>query len=109
MRNDLNEIRKLNKKFAFADKSLNIYKIEPKYNKKLLEEKIIAIYKKCDSNAVEIVFKKEAQKIISNLKTPGKIQKLQQDAFITLKDHKPGFPNKSKCRVINPFKKYSPR
>ena len=28
----------------------------------------------------------------------------KQYAFITLKDHKPGFPNKLKCRVINPSK-----
>ena len=70
----------------------------------LLEENITANYKKCDSNAIEII-NKEAQKIISNLKIPGKIPKLQQqDAFITFKDHKPGFPNKPKCRVINPSK-----
>ena len=104
MRNDLNEIRKSNKLIAFADKSLNIYKIEPQYYKKLLKENITANYKKCDSNAVEIIHK-EAQETINNLKIPSKIPKLQQqDAFITLKDHKPGFPNKLKCRVINPSK-----
>jgi len=81
-----------------------IYIYIPKYYKKLLEENITANYKKCDSNAIEII-NKEAQKIISNLKIPGKIPKLQQqDAFITFKDHKPGFPNKPKCRVINPSK-----
>ena len=55
MVNDLNQIRKSNKLIAFADKSLNIYKIEPKCYKKLLEENITANYKKCD--AVEIVNK----------------------------------------------------
>ena len=81
MKNDLNEIKKSNKLIAFADKSLNIYKVEPKYYKKLLEENITANYKKCDSNAIEII-NKEAQKIISNLKIPGKIPKLQQQMHL---------------------------
>ena len=34
MRKDLNEIRKTNKFFAFADKSLNMYKIKPELYKK---------------------------------------------------------------------------
>ena len=46
MRNDLNDIRKLNKIIAFADKSLNIYIIEPKYYKILLKEDITANTKK---------------------------------------------------------------
>ena len=38
-------------------------------------------------------------------KKPGQIRKLQQqDAFTTLKNHKSGFSNKPKCRVINPSK-----
>ena len=30
--------------------------------------------------------------------------KAEKDAFITLKDHKPNFANKSTCRLINPTK-----
>ena len=104
MRKDLNEIRKTNKFFAFADKSLNMYKIKPELYKKLLEEQVTATYKKSNNKTVEII-NNEAQIIINNLKIPGKVPKLQkQEAFITLKDHKKEFPNKIKCRLIIPTK-----
>ena len=45
MRKDLNENRKTNKCFAFADNSLNMYKIKPNLYKKLLEEQVTATYK----------------------------------------------------------------
>ena len=39
MRKDLNETRKTNKFFAFADKSLNMYKINLSFIKNLLKSK----------------------------------------------------------------------
>ena len=69
---------------AFHDKSLNIYKIEPKFYKTLLEKKHNSTLQKMryDTNTIKII-NKEAQKIISNLKIPGKTLKFhQQDAFI---------------------------
>ena len=53
MRKDLNEIRKRNKCFAFANKSLNMFKIKPELYKKLLEEQVTATYKKAKNKTVE--------------------------------------------------------
>ena len=47
----------------------------------------------------------EAKQIVEQLKLDDRIeQAAEQKAFITLKDHKPNFPNNIKCRLINPAK-----
>ena len=47
----------------------------------------------------------EAKHIAERLKLDERIeQAAEQKAFITLKDHKPNFPNNIKCRLINPTK-----
>ena len=47
----------------------------------------------------------EAKHIAEQLKLDDRIeQTTEQKAFITLKDHKPNFPNNIKCRLINPAK-----
>ena len=70
IRKDLNVIRKRNKCFAFADKSLNMYKIQPELYKKLLEEQVTTTYKKSNNKTAEQV-NNEEQNIIKNFKIPG--------------------------------------
>jgi len=47
----------------------------------------------------------DAKSIAEKLKLDNRIEKYtESEAFITIKDHKPNFPNNLKCRLINPTK-----
>ena len=47
----------------------------------------------------------EARQLAQKLKLDDRIEQLSENqAFITIKDHKPNFPNNIKCRLINPAK-----
>ena len=48
---------------------------------------------------------KSAKKITEKLPLSDRIEKMQEtEAYITIKDHKESFPNKIRCRLINPSK-----
>ena len=48
---------------------------------------------------------KSAKKITEKLPVSDRIEKMQEtEAYITIKDHKESFPNKIRCRLINPSK-----
>ena len=48
---------------------------------------------------------KQAKKIAEKLNIDDRIEKIQEtEAYITIKDHKKGFPNNSSFRLINPSK-----
>ena len=87
-----------------ADKTTNIYKVDVKNYEKLLQDNITAKYQKTDQdtkNSINI----EAKHIAEKLQLDDRIeQAAEQKAFITIKDHKPNFPNNIKCRLINPTK-----
>ena len=61
-------------------------------------------YKKCNTNkSNSINFK--AKQIASKLKIDDRVQKLDEnEAYVTIKDHKEGLPDKISCRLINPSK-----
>ena len=45
------------------------------------------------------------KQIASKLKIDDRVQKLDKnEAYVTIKDHKEGFPHKISCRLINPSK-----
>ena len=47
----------------------------------------------------------KAKQIASKLKIDNRVQKLDEnEVYITIKDHKEGFPDKISCRLINPSK-----
>ena len=47
----------------------------------------------------------KAKQIASKLKIDDCVQKLDEnEAYVTIKDHKEGFPDKISCRLINPSK-----
>ena len=104
MKKDLSEIESSKKVFIFADKSTNMYKMDPSEYRKLLNENVTTTYKKAKRGMVDKI-NEEAGCIVENCNIPGKVPKLQeQPAFITLKDHKADFPNKVSCRLLNPSK-----
>ena len=68
-------------------------------------ENVKKTYKKCNANkSNSINFK--AKEIASKLKIDNCVQKLDEnEAYVTIKDHKKGFPDKISCRLINPSRK----
>ena len=101
---DVKRIKNSNKVIAFADKTNNLYKMEPDDYKKLLLDNITKDYKKCDPETMKRI-NSEANDIIVKHAIKGKIAKFQtSEPFVSIKDHKDRFPNLLACRLINPSK-----
>ncbi|XP_022810398.1 uncharacterized protein LOC111347413 [Stylophora pistillata] len=78
--------------------------MNPSSYDKLLQENITKTYKKSSDHLVDKLDSQSA-KIAERLKLDDRIEKLaKEDAFITLKDHKPNFQDNPSCRLINPSK-----
>jgi hypothetical protein len=72
--------------------------------KSLLKKSIEKEYKKAPVDTASEI-NNQAKDIARNLNLSGRIETLaQNEAFITLKDHKDNFPNNPTCRLINPTK-----
>ena len=104
LRNDIRQIRRSNNLFISADKSRNIYKVSKASYERMMHENVTKTYKKCNTNkSNSINFK--AKQIASKLKIDDRAQKLDENAaYVTIKDHKEGFPHKTSCSLINPSK-----
>ena len=101
---DTNAINTSTALYVPADKTTNLYKVEVKDYEKLLHDNITTTYQKVSKDTARII-NMEAKHIAEQLKLDDRIeQAAEQKAFITLKDHKPNFPNNIKCRLINPAK-----
>ena len=71
---------------------------------KMLRDNIKANYKKTDTPTISHI-NTEAEYIAEKLKLADRVEKYPSNqALITIKDHKPNFPNNPKCRLINPAK-----
>lgn len=101
---DVNNIKKSDKLLIAADKTTNFYKVKPDDHNKLLNNNITKDYKKAPST-LDRDITKEDKNIATKLKLDDRIDTTaKNEAFITLKDHKPNFNNKPTCRLINPTK-----
>ena len=70
----------------------------------LMHDSVTKTYKKCNNDKIKTINIK-AKKIASKLKLEDQIQILDDnDAYISIKDHKEGFPDKIACCHINPSK-----
>ena len=99
---DIRKIRESNILFVSADKSRNIYKVSKDSYERIMHENVTKTYRKCNTNkSNSINFK--AKQIASKLKIDDRVQKLDEnEAYVTIKDHKEGFPDKISCHLINP-------
>ena len=98
------EINKSDKVFLMADKTTNIYKVSKDDYNKLLKENITKDYTRTSEQTVHTC-NQEASKIAHTLKLDRRIEAhSENNAYITLKDHKPDFRDRPKCRLINPAK-----
>ena len=88
----------------FQLKSCNIYKLEKDDYDKLLTENITKTYKKSSRTNVNKI-NYNAKRIAEDLSLENCIEKMyENEAYITIKDHKKDFLNKITCRLINPSK-----
>ena len=87
-----------------ADKTGNMYTVKPDTYNKLLSNNITKDYQKSKLTTVKHV-NLEAKEITTKLRIADRVEAIpEQQAFITLKDHKQNFQNQPQCRLINPTK-----
>ena len=104
LRNEIKTIQNDNKILTKADKTSNFYKMEPREYSKLLDRNIQKNYKKTNKATYDQIRKNEKE-LVQQLDLSDRIEiTAEREAFITLKDHKPNFPNNPTCRLINPSK-----
>ena len=73
------------------------------YDRKVLEN-ITKDYKKATEN-IENNINREAAALAKSMKMDDRVHKMgRQEAYVTVKDHKPNFPARVSCRLINPCK-----
>ena len=101
---DLRSMKNSEKVYVSADKTRNLYGITPEEYDKLLKENVTKNYKKTNAGLVDHV-NNEGYNITEKLKISDRVQCIaKSEAFITIKDHKPNFPNTVSCRLLNPCK-----
>ena len=98
LKNDARKIRESKELLISADKTTNIYKVPPCEYKSLITKAINRDYRKAPADALNKI-NDDAMDIIEKNKIKGRIPKYEQkEAFITIKDHKAGFPTTVKCK-----------
>ena len=104
LKSDILKIKASKNVLVFAHKTSNIYELSPQDPEKMLKESITKIYKKAPQK-LEQSIDLEAKHIDNEFDISDRIECLaNQQAFITLKDHKEYFNSNPKCRLLNPTK-----
>ena len=104
MMEKIKDISASNEILVKADKTPNIYKVPVEEYKNLVKQNITAEYKKTNFYEVKKV-NIEAANLASNLDISDRVdQYIEADAFVTIKDHKPAFPGRVECHLLNPAK-----
>ena len=87
-----------------ADKSRNIYLMSKDTYTKHLTETVTKTYKQCSRKKVKNI-NYNSKLIAQELSIDDRVEKiLETEAYITIKDHKEGFPHKLSFRLLNPSK-----
>ena len=101
---DIQKITESTKVLVLADKTTNIYELEPDHYKKLLRDNITTTYKKAPEK-LENAINSEAKHIAQKLQISDRVELIaKNEAFITIKDHKDNFQSNPTCRLLNPSK-----
>ena len=81
-----------------------MYGLDPTEYDKLLNNNVTKSYKKPNIKTVNEI-NKEANVLTEKLKINDHVQSIaQNEAFITIRDHKPNFPKNLACGLLNPCK-----
>ena len=85
-----------------ADKTKNKYEMSAYDYRQLLHDNITRDYKLDNDNKLASI-NRDTKDHARTLEIKDKMEcHSESNAFITIKDHKEGFPNSIKCRIINP-------
>ena len=104
IKKDISEIKKSKEVLVSADKTANIYKVQPHEYRRLLNNSVTKLYKKSDENIVKVV-SKEGKTIAEKFEVAERMNiNGSNECFITFKDHKDNFLNNPSTRLINPSK-----
>lgn len=105
MQRDLQKIKETTDKVIVkGDKSRNLYKVSPDDYKKSLEDIISTKYESCDRALVRSV-NEEAADVARLYEIEDRVDALSEgEAFMQIKDHKEGFPQRIEYRLLNPSK-----
>ena len=95
LQDDIAAVNNDDRLFVKADKTTNFYKLDVPNYRRLLEANITKTYKKADKKQLSIM-DEEARIITKKLNIDDRVEKTaMKEAFITLKDHKENFVNKT--------------
>ena len=101
---DLKVIREDNRVSIHADKGDSYYQIDKDGYNNLVDSQVQGLYKKAPARTQNKVNMKD-KNIATNLNLEDRMEvPPRSEAFGTIKDHKPSFPNKVDVRLINPNK-----
>ena len=104
MTQDLKTINCEKRLLVKADKTTNYYKLETNTYRQTLTDNITKNYKKTSETTITDIQTTDKE-LAEKLDLDDRIeQTAHKNAFITIKDHKPNFPNNPSYRLINPTK-----
>ena len=104
LKEDIKIVKQSTNVVISADKSTNINGMEKDDYNLYLRKNITKAYKKTDRGKFQSI-NHEAKKIVEKLSIDDRVEKMQEnEAFITIKNHKEGFPHHVSCRLLNPSK-----
>ncbi|OOZ40504.1 hypothetical protein [Solemya elarraichensis gill symbiont] len=104
LREDVKTIKKSKHIFVPADKTNNYYTLEKEEYNNLVKDSVTSKYKLASDSDTRKIRETE-KRIAEQIHLEDRIETMaQQQAFITIKDHKDNFPNRVQCRLINPAK-----
>ena len=96
---DIAKISKEERVLMFADKTSNLYLVQPEKYRALLHKSVQKDYKKSSVEAV-LSDEKAQFEVVKKLEIADRVHRTaQRDSFVTLKDHKPGFRSNPQCRL----------
>ena len=101
---DIKRMKTNNNLLIPADKSRNIYLMSKDIYAKHLTETVTKTYKQCSRKKVKNI-NYNSKLIAQSLFIDGRVEKmLETEAYITIRNHKEGFPNKLSFRLLNSSK-----
>ena len=104
LRNEVNSIKEDPNIILSADKTSNHYRVTPQEHQNLVKKEVTSEYKKAPKKHLDKVHKAH-KAIVEELEIEDRVfQNVKRECFVSVKDHKPDFPNNPKCRLLNPFK-----
>ena len=104
LKKDCDDLNKEKRLLISADKTANLYLMDHKEHKELLQRNVQKEYKKVNEEDIESTREGHTD-IVKRLEIQDRVfATWERKAFITLKDHKQNFINNPACRLINPMK-----